>query len=126
MTGADEIDIAFPVDLAAAQEEGVDAPLRGAVVELAAAVVERVVTAAAEDAGPGAAVALGLDQQRRRCRHRRVGADGDIAQPLDHPREHAGEKFVRRWRRAHAASPTPSTCRSSQDLKPSPVAAAAA
>ena len=46
---ADEVDVGRAVDLAAAQEEGVDAPLRRAVEQLDVAVGERIVPLAAED-----------------------------------------------------------------------------
>jgi hypothetical protein len=46
---ADEVDVGLAVDLAAAQEESIDPPLRSAVEQLDAAVGERVVPLAAED-----------------------------------------------------------------------------
>ena len=49
---ADQVDVGLAVDLAAAEEEGVDPALRGAVEQLAAAVGERVVPLAAENRDP--------------------------------------------------------------------------
>ncbi len=48
-----QIDIGLAVDLAAAEEEGVDAALRGAVEELAPALPEGIEAPAAQDGGAG-------------------------------------------------------------------------
>ena len=60
-----EVDVGRAVDLAAAQEEGVDAPLRRAVEQLDVAVGERIVPLAAEDRHAQAASRAFAREERR-------------------------------------------------------------
>src|SRR5215470_14993064 len=71
---ADQIDIAFAVDLAAGEKEHVDAPLAGAVEQFARAVGEEGVRAAAEQRNVRLAVADFPRQKRSGCRNRRSRA----------------------------------------------------
>src|ERR1700728_2565985 len=91
---ADQIDVAFAVDLATGEKELVDAALAGAVEQFARAVGEKSMGAAAEQRDVRLAAAALARQQSRRCRYRRRGADGDVAHIADQPADHVGEQFL--------------------------------
>src|ERR1041385_1903418 len=98
LADADEIDVAFAVDLAARQEEHVDAALAGAVEQFAAAVGEEGVFGAAEqrDVGPVEIelAAAGAGEQRRCRRNRRGVADRDVLHDADQVGAHGGEQLL--------------------------------
>ena len=91
---ADEVDVGRAVDLAAAQEEGVDAPLRRAVEQLDVAVGERIVPLAAEDRHAHAATRAFAREERRGARDRRGGADRDMIEAMEHAREHVDQQLL--------------------------------
>ena len=93
VAGADQVDIAFAVDLSPAEEERIDAALASSVEQLRTAVVERVVGAAAKNAGLSCTVAYRLDQQRCAAGDRRCRADCDVAATVQHPRDGADQQF---------------------------------
>ena len=110
------------VDLGAAQEEGVDAALGGAVEQLAPAFGEIVVAAAAQHRDLPRPQPLGAGQERGRTRHRRQRADGNTARTGKLARQGGDQEG---GGRAHAAS-SRARCAASQATNPSALAAAAA
>ena len=91
---ADEVDVALAVDLPAREEEHVDAALAGAVEQLAPAVGEEVLPAAAEQRHVRPAVAALARQHRRRRRNRRRRADGGVAGIADQAGDGVGEQLL--------------------------------
>ncbi len=99
---ADEIDVAFAVDLSAGQKEHIDAALAGAVEQFARAVGEKGVSAAAEQRDVRPSMTAFAGEQRRGRRNGRGGADRDMAHILavllailaDQPANHVGEEFL--------------------------------
>src|SRR4051794_17883702 len=90
VAAADEIDIALSIDLAAAEKERVDTPLRGAIEKLDAAIGEEIMLLRPEDGNaqgpaPGDLV-LPPPQHRARRRNRRRRADRDVMQAFEQPR----------------------------------------
>ena len=92
---AHEVDVGLPVDLAAAEEEGIDPALRGAVEQLAPAVGERVVALAAEDRDPHAAAGALARQERRGAGDRRGGPDRDVAKAVQHSGQNVDQQLLR-------------------------------
>ena len=90
---ADQIDVAFAVDLAAGEEEHIDAALPGAVEQLASAVGEEHVPPAAEQRDVGLAAAALAQRERRERRDRRGIADRDMPHVADQPHDRVGEQF---------------------------------
>ena len=92
VAGADQVDIALAVDLAAAEKERIDAALRGAIEQFDGAIGEEIMLARAEhdDAHPWQPARLVARPQQHRAggRDRRGGADRD--QP--HAREQIGNR----------------------------------
>ena len=107
--GADQIDVGAAVDLHAAQEEGVDTALSGAVEELPPAVGHVAPGLAAEQADLRPAATAFAREQGGCARNRRRGPDRDTAEA----RKHAGNDLdeERSLVRAHSAAmrPAPSS-----------------
>src|SRR5690606_7896910 len=91
--GGDEIHAALAVDLRAAEEEDVDAPLAGKVEELARALGERIGLAALQERDPQARLLL-AQKEGAGGGNRRGGAHGDVPRLGDQPRDHAGEELL--------------------------------
>ena len=91
---ADEVDVGLAVDLPAAQEEGVDPPLRGAIEQLDATVRERVVPLAAQDRDAQAPARTLARQESRGARNRRGGADRNMGKPIQHPCQDVDQQLL--------------------------------
>ena len=87
----DEVDVALAVDLAAGEEEHIDAALAGAVEQLAGAVGEEGVGAAAQQRDVGPPATALARQQRRSCRDGRGDANRHVADVANEPADHVGE-----------------------------------
>src|SRR6516162_3221583 len=90
---ADEVDVALAVDLSAREEERVDAALPGAVEQLAPAVGEEALPAAAQQRDLRPAVAALARQQRRRRRNRRGRAHRHVTGITDQAGNDAGKQL---------------------------------
>ena len=121
---ADQIDVAFAVDLAAREEEHIDTALAGAVEQLAPAVGEEHVAAAAEQRHVGLSAAALAQRQRGQRRDRRGIADRHMPHFADQPHDCVSEEFFGA-EVGHAARFT-YTCCSQYRAKPSAVAASLA
>ena len=104
---AHQVDVGAAVDLHAAEEEGVDASLAGAVEELPPAVGEVALRAAAEQAHAGPAAAALAREQGGRRGNRRRRADRDTAEASEHAGDDVDQE--RRLLRAHSAARRPVT-----------------
>ncbi|MDE2396698.1 MAG: hypothetical protein KGM91_14780, partial [Burkholderiales bacterium] len=89
--GADEVDVGAAVDLAAAQEEGIDAAAAGEIEEFGAAVGPAVVAAAAQDRDPHARAVEAAREQGAGAWNRREHAHRDMAHPGEQVGDDAGE-----------------------------------
>src|SRR5262249_20645314 len=78
LADADQVDVALAVDLAARKEEHVDAPLAGAVEQLAPAVGEEVVLAALQQRYVRPSIAARAAEQGGSRRNRRGVAHRDV------------------------------------------------
>src|SRR5271169_9369 len=107
---ADEVDIAFAVDLTTRKEKDIDASLPRTVEQFARAVSEEGVIAAAKERHVRLAAAALASEERRGRRDRRSGADRDVTHVADQPADHVGEQFFVaesfRRRAAHATTAT--------------------
>src|SRR5258707_9081117 len=90
---ADQVYTAAAIELAARQEDHVDAALPGAIEQLAAAVGEEVVLAALQQRHIRPAAAARAAQERGGRRNRRRIADRDVARVADQPADHVGEQL---------------------------------
>ena len=96
---ADQVDVAFAVDLAAGEEEHVDAALAGAVEQLAPAVGEEGVLRAAEQRHVGLGPSpRSRGEQRRGRRDRRGIADRDVPHVADQVARSRRRAVLRRGR----------------------------
>ena len=91
---ADEVDVALTVDLSAREEEHVDAALAGAVEQLAPAIGEEALPAAAQQRDLRPAVAALARQQRRRGRDGRGRADRHVTGIADQSGNDAGKQLL--------------------------------
>ena len=107
---ADQIDVALAVDLTAAEKEGIDPSLGGAVEELAAAVGEEVVPGGAKDRDPHRRLsAFRVDraaQHRARGGNRRGGADRNVVDAGEELGDR-GDEPLAVARRPHANAAVP-------------------
>jgi hypothetical protein len=124
--GADQIDVAGPIDLAAAQEERVEPPLRRQIEQLDAAIGEAVVTSEALLAHPHHAARTGARQQRRRSWDGRGGADRHVTAAGEQVGDGGDQPLARRAGGHSAATRPGRSQRSSKASKPSRVRAATA
>ena len=90
---ADEVDVALAVDLSAREEEHVDAALAGAVEQLAPAIGEEALPAAAQQRDLRLAVAACARQQRRRGRNGRGRADRRVTGIADQAGNDVGKQL---------------------------------
>src|SRR5262249_25505509 len=91
---ADEVDVALAVDLSAREEEQVEATLAGAVEQLAPAVGEEALPAAAQQRDLRPAVAALARQQRGRGRNGRGRADRHVTGIADQAGNDAGKQLL--------------------------------
>src|SRR5262245_27831380 len=91
---ANDVDVARAVDLSAREEEHVDAALTGAVEQLAPAVGEEALPAAAQQRDLRLAVAARARQQRGRGRNGRGRADRRVAGAADQAGNDVGKQLL--------------------------------
>jgi hypothetical protein len=93
---ADEVDVAFAVDLPAAEEEGVDAPLRSTIEELDATIGEEVVARRAEHRDAQRSAGERPSEKRARAGDRGNGADRHVAAAGEQARDGRDQQFLAR------------------------------
>src|SRR5207302_9988611 len=95
---ADQIDIAFAVDLSAGQKKDVDAALAGAVKQFARAIGEDRVRAAAKKRHERFARIMQIGafarEERGGCGNRRSRANGDMTRVTDQSADDVGKQFL--------------------------------
>ena len=91
---AHQVDVAGPIDLAAAEEEGIDAALGGAIEEFAIAVGEEAVGPAAEHGDPHRPAGAGARQEGRRAGDRRGRADRHVTDALQQAGDGMNQDFL--------------------------------
>src|SRR5919201_2492224 len=94
LADADEVDVGRAVDLSAREKEGIDATLPGAVEQLAPAVGEEALPAAAQQRHVGPAVSALTRQQCSGSGNRRGRADRHVARIADQAGDDVGEQLL--------------------------------